>query len=141
MKTILPFPIGVGFKLVQPIEGMQHIVKDAAREKHVVDFFLCTIQYGKLEESKATLQAPKAAFDVLSNTLQCIAPACLLYVLRILDSRDENSPLSRQEKHNMDKTRNEGQRGILSFCQFYHFEKELVPLMFLHLVLGDPTFF
>ena len=86
-------PVDVFLEHVHPVEGMQHVVKGAAREEHVVDVLFAAVRNGKLKDSEAPLEDAEEAFNILAHALQHLAPHLLFNTHRGFRGGHENRPL------------------------------------------------
>lgn len=91
-------PVRVLHQLVHAVEGVQHVVQDAAREKHVVDALLALVRHGELQDPKATLQDAEEALHVLAYALQPLRKEQVVLAQRVLRGLDQDLPLEKRDR-------------------------------------------
>lgn len=101
-------PLHASLQLVHAVEGVEHVVQDAAGEEHVVDVLLVVVGDAKLEGPEALLENAEKAIHVLADTLQHRRKGCVVGVPCALRGRHKNDPLGALYR------RETGKRRVLS---------------------------
>ena len=104
-------PAVVVLHLAHVVEGVQHVVQNAAGEEHAVDALLLVVGHGELQDSEAGLENAEEALHVLAHALQrlgegawekAMSPSSIGYLLG-----------SMRETHWTEEAKEEDGKGLL----------------------------
>ena len=86
-------PAVVVLHLAHVVEGVQHVVQNAAGEEHVVDALLLVVGHGELQDSEAGLENAEEALHVLAHALQRLGEGYVAFEYWVLAGLHERNPL------------------------------------------------
>ncbi|CAB1111986.1 unnamed protein product [Ectocarpus sp. CCAP 1310/34] len=93
VQASAPHPVDIFLEHVHAVEGVKHVVQDAAGGEDVVDVFLGAVPEAELEDPETSLQDTEEALNVLAHALKRPRESSVLAVRRVLGRSDEGRPL------------------------------------------------